>query len=429
MLSAFIVLAIILSIAIGYVTRLNIGIFAIIFAYIIGAFFMDLKPKDIVSFWPVSIFFVIFAVSLFYNFASVNGTLEKLATHLIKKFENFPYFLPYAIFFVSALIAAMGAGFYSVLAFMAPITFLLCEKTGLDRVGGAMAINYGALGGANFPTSQSGIIFRGLMEKAGSNIDAAFSHSFVIFLCTIILPIVVISIFVFKAKKSNTKVEILGNIENFTKQQKVTLFLMVLMMFCVLFFPLLHLILPKNTTISFINSKIDIGLIAMIFVAIALLLKLGDEKKVVSMVPWGTLIMICGVGILVTIATKAGVINQLSAFVENKVPVYLIPIMMMIIAAIMSLFSSTLGVVTPALFPVVPALSAASGISEVVLFTCIVVGAQASAISPFSSGGSLVLGAAPVEYKDELFKDLIIKAIPLGFSAALLTTIVVMNIL
>lgn len=428
MLTSFIILAIVLSILIGYKTRLNIGIFAMIFAYIIGAFFMDLKPKEIVSYWPVSIFFVIFAVSLFYNFASVNGTLEKLAAFLIKKFENYPYFLPYAIFLVSALIAAMGAGFYSVLAFMAPITFLLCEKTGLDRVGGAMAINYGALGGANFPTSQSGIIFRSLMEKANVNPDIAFSNAFVIFLFTFILPIFVISLFVFKAKKSNMKIELLSEKIVFDSKQKTTLILMALMMVFVLAFPLLHIAFPNEKTITFINSKIDIGLIAIVFVAISLLLKLGDEKQVIALIPWGTLIMICGVGILVSIATKAGVINQLSGFVESNVPKIIVPIMMMIIAAIMSLFSSTLGVVTPALFPLVPTLSVACGFSEVVLFTCIVIGAQASAISPFSSGGSLVLGAIANEHKDSLFKGLIVRAIPIGFIAALIAGIIVMNI-
>ncbi len=45
--------------------------------------------------------------------------------------------------------AGMGAGFYTVLAFMAPITLLLCDKTGMGKMVGAMAVNYGALAGAN----------------------------------------------------------------------------------------------------------------------------------------------------------------------------------------------------------------------------------------------------------------------------------------
>lgn len=88
-----------------------------------------------------------------------------------------------------------------------------------------------------------------------------------------------------------------------------------------------------------------------------------------------------------------------------------------------------LGVVTPALFPIVPELATFSGFDPVVLFTAIVLGAQASAISPFSSGGSLVLGACPEKYKEELFKKLLFKAIPIGFIAAILASVILMEIL
>lgn len=65
-----------------------------------------------------------------------------------------------------------------------------------------------------------------------------------------------------------------------------------MMIVVVLIFPVLNIIFPHNETISYFNKKIDI---AMIFVAIALFLKLADEKQVVALIPWGTLIMICGV--------------------------------------------------------------------------------------------------------------------------------------
>ena len=121
MIITAILCAIAISIILGYITRINVGIFAMIFAYLIGAFLMDISPKQIISFFPVSIFFVIFSVCLFYNFASVNGTLENIASHLMFYFQSRPYLLPFAVFLVAALIAALGAGFYTVLAFMAPI--------------------------------------------------------------------------------------------------------------------------------------------------------------------------------------------------------------------------------------------------------------------------------------------------------------------
>ena len=77
MLSAIIILAIAVAIVLGYKTGINTGLFCMVFAYIIGCFVLGLKPKEVIAFWPTNTMFVILSVSLFYNFAAINGTLEK----------------------------------------------------------------------------------------------------------------------------------------------------------------------------------------------------------------------------------------------------------------------------------------------------------------------------------------------------------------
>lgn len=432
MMSLLVVLAIVVSIALGYRTKINTGFFAIAFAYILGCFVLGLKAPDVIRMWPIQIFFVIFAVSVFYNFALVNGTLEKLAGHLMFACRAFPYMLPFAVFAAATIIAGLGAGFYTVLAFMAPITLLLCDKTGMSKMIGAMAVNYGALAGANFMTSQSGLIFRGLMQNAGVEPDVAFVNAIGIFSATMIIPVAVLGVLVSSNGHRAAMSGAIGEAvrpEPFEPVQKTTLMLMVAMMAIVLGAPLLHLAFPANATITFVNSKMDIGLVASVFSVIALLLRLGDEKKVVAMVPWSTLIMICGVGMLISVAIKAGTIDLLASWVTTSLPQVLVPLAMGVVAAIMSLFASTLGVVTPALFPTVPAIVSATGIDPMVLFVCIVVGSQASAISPFSSGGSLMLGACSSdEGRAKLFPQLLFRAVPIGAVAAL-TFVVVLTAL
>ena len=212
-------------------------------------------------------------------------------------------------------------------------------------------------------------------------------------------------------------------------QQRTTLLLTLAMMAIVLAAPLASLALPDNATVSFVNAKIDIGLIASVFSVIALMLKLGDEKKAIASLPWGTLIMICGMGMLISLAIKAGTIDQLSAWISGNIPRLLVPVMFGVVAGIMSLFASTLGVVTPALFPAVPGLAASLSIDPMLMFVAIVVGAQATSISPFSSGGSLILGSAPDEARATLFPQLLLRAAPIGFVAALLANLVLTFVL
>ncbi|MEN6412314.1 MAG: SLC13 family permease [Veillonellales bacterium] len=414
MISFIVVMAIAIAIALGYKTKINTGLFAICFAYIIGCFLLDLKSSAVVAMWPISIFFVIFAVSLFYNFALVNGTLEKLSATLLYSCRKFPQMLPFAIFIAAALIAGLGAGFFTVMAFMAPITMMLCEKTGLNKLVGAVAVNYGALGGANFMTSQSGIIFKSLIEASGYT-EPSLVYTTTIFITTMVIPILVISFFMLVT--NSTKVLSKNfNIEKppaFDAKQKTTLYLIMLMIVIVLAAPIMHMLLPANKAITFINSKMDIGLIACIMAVIALLLKLGDEKQVVAKVPWGTLIMICGVGMLISVAIKAGTIKILAGWIGSNMPIFLVPMALCVVGGIMSFFSSTLGVVCPALFPIIPSIVEATGLNPMLLFTCVVIGAQATAISPFSSGGSLTLGGCSNEEdRNRLFPKLIFLAVP-----------------
>ncbi|EJB8469651.1 SLC13 family permease [Acinetobacter baumannii] len=420
-MTALMLMALAVSIGLGYKTKINIGFFTIAFAYLIGCFGMGLKPSEVIELWPVKIFFIILSVTLFYNFALANGALEKLASHLLYKCRKFPQFLPLAIFFAATIIAGLGAGFYTVLAFMAPITLLLCKKTNMNMIIGGMAANYGALAGANFMTSQSGIIFRSLMENTGISSQTAFSYSGGIFVLTLIIPIAVLEIYTLWNRKSNSIVIEDQKPEPFDKKQKQSIFLIILMMSIVLVFPILHLVFPDVKTISFLNSKIDIAFLAITFSLISLLMKLADEKKVIALVPWGTLIMICGVGMLIALGVKLGIITTLSEWLANNVPVWVIPVLLCLISAIMSVFSSTLGVVAPTLFPIVPALALTSGLNPLVLFICIVVGAQSTAISPFSSGGSLIMASAPADIdKTKFFNQLLFKAIPVGVIAALI---------
>lgn len=422
MLSLLIVLAILVAVIIGYKTKINTGLVAMAFSYIIGAFLMGLKPKEIIGGWPVTTMFVIFSVSLFYNFALLNGTLEKTARLLLYSCRNFPALLPFALYFASAIIAALGAGFFTVMAFMAPITLLICKEAEMDELIGAVAINCGALSGANFMTSGSGVIFRGLIDEAGLMSDS-FSISIVIFISSVIFSLLLISLFMIlgKRKMGEIKAEKFTKPEKFDEKQKFNLILMILMIVILLTFPILNIIIPNNELIAYINSKMDVGLVAIIFSLIALFTGMADEKEAIAKVPWNTIIMICGVGMLISIAIKAGTIDLLASWASGNLPVWIIPLAFSLIGAIMSFFSSTLGVVCPALFPIVPVIAEGTGINPLILFTAIVIGAQSSAISPFSSGGSLILGSCTEdEERESMFSRLLFIAVPISVLSAML---------
>ena len=422
MLSFIIVASIAVAIYLGYKTKINTGLFCIVFAYLIGCFGMGLKPKELIGFWPTSTMFVILSVSLFYNFAAINGTLEKLSGSLLYACRKFPGLLPYALFATAVILSVMGAAYFTVLAFLAPITMLICEESKMDKLTGAVAINCGALAGGNFPTAALGVVFRGLVDnayEAAPELEAPDSLAMMItiFGFAVLFSLILITImrYGFKSNRNIGKGVEFRKPEGFDEKQKKTFYLMLAMMAVVLIFPLLKTVAPGVAVFKTIGSKIDVGLVAIVFAVIALLMDLAPQKDAIARIPWNTILMIAGAGMLIAVAVKAGTIEALSNWIGSNVPTALIPIAFSIVGAIMSFFSSTTGVVAPALFPLIPGLSSASGLSSVALFACTVLGAQSSAISPFSSGGSLILGSCGNEEdRNTLFNRLLMTAVPIS---------------
>lgn len=437
MLSILIIAAIAVAVFLGYKTKINTGLFCIVFAYIIGCLFMGLKPKTLIGYWPTNTMFVILGVSLFYNVAAANGTLEKISRSLLYACRKFPGLLPYALFFVAVVLSVMGAAYFTVLAFLAPITLMICDEAKMDKLTGAVAINCGALAGGDFPTAALGVVFRGLMDtayEATPELTAleSFSTEMVVFALAIVFSLLLITVFRFAIKQNRNigKGITFQKPEAYTDKQKKTLKLILIMMAVVLVFPLLKMFMPGVKFISNIAGKIDVGLVAVIFAVIALLMDLAPQKEIIAKVPWNTIIMIAGAGMLIAVAVEAGTIKMLSNWIGANVPPALIPIAFSIVAAFMSFFSSTTGVVTPALFPLIPALAATAGINPAVLFTCTVLGAQSSAISPFSSGGSLILGGCNnEEQRNQLFNRLMFVAVPTSICLCAVYNMVVSFIL
>ena len=86
--------------------------------------------------------------------------------------------------------------------------------------------------------------------------------------------------------------------------------------------------------------------------------------------------------------------------------------MIALVAGCMSFFSSTLGVVGPALIPMIPNIAGATGVSVTALVSGIMIGGHFAGVSPFSTGGAMTLaGENNEEAKNKLFIQLMVLSI------------------
>jgi di/tricarboxylate transporter len=139
-----------------------------------------------------------------------------------------------------------------------------------------------------------------------------------------------------------------------------------------------------------------VGLTALSVAALLTLLRSVDEQKAIQRMPWGVILMVTGVTVLISMMEKTQGMDLFTsglAGVSNSDTV--VPIMAFG-TGLISVYSSTSGVVMPAFLPMVPDLAQQlGGIDPVRLAWSITVGGGLVDLSALSTVGALFLAAAP----------------------------------
>jgi len=184
----------------------------------------------------------------------------------------------------------------------------------------------------------------------------------------------------------------------------------------------------------------DVGLSAFLVAGLLFLFRIAADASCIKLIPWGTILMILGVGLLMKVISSAGGIdlltNLLSSFMSKSTAAALTGV----IAGVMSLVSSGLGVVYPTLIPMASQLAASvGGANSVAIISAIVAGGSLAGFSPMSTCGALTISATnsirtnlSLEEQNKMFVQMfliaVIAIVWVGVSAFLFSNLIV-NIL
>ena len=149
----------------------------------------------------------------------------------------------------------------------------------------------------------------------------------------------------------------------------------------------------------------DVGLTSFIIAAILFVFNVVDDRSALKAVPWGTIVMILGVGTLMKVIQNAGGIDLLCNLLSGVMSSATVAPFTGITAGIMSLVSSGLGVVYPTLIPMASDLVASAGGGQpVAVIAAIVAGGSLAGFSPMSTCGALTLSAMG-SFKPDMTKE------------------------
>ena len=403
--------AIVISILVGWKFKLNTGIIAMGFAFVIGICVMGMKAGDIIKFWPTTIVFYLLSIALFFNYATENGTMNVLGQKLLYAMGGNAKLVPFAIAAVSAIVGGLGAG-ASTPAIVGPFAFVMAATAGVNPVLTAIAITFGNLVGSNNPyNGYGGSISKNLIMDNGVDEALTMDWSLKIwFNCCIITVIVIVLFYIFLKGHKAEKVSLNQKPPEFDPVQKKTVVILIAAFLLMVVPPILNTWIKGVAFLSTLNQLCQPQVIMMLGALLCAVLKLGDEKTVIRKIPISTIVMIVGVYSLIQVAAAAGLVDFISGVLSSSIPRFLVPAAIVLFAAFLSFFSSSTSTVMPLMYPMVPALAASLSLNPIALYTCIFFGGLATACSPFSTGGAVCIAANPYEDQKELLSNKMIIA-------------------
>lgn len=316
-----------------------------------------------------------------------------------------------------------GASPYAPNAVLMPIIISICLATNMNPLFGSLMVNIGSYIGAQVPWGQGANIQRGVLEAGihAGEVDSILWNGF--FTCALFALVSgILTFLLFRGWKARvTDTNFITRPEPMTPVQKKT-FALILVLVVLMVVPSLLGNLGLSA-LAALSRKLDISLVCIVLATVAALLKLADAKTVVTRhIPWNTLMMLAGVSMLVGVASEGGAVDLIGSWIGGNVPTAIIVPMFVLLSGFMSVFSAGSSVVVPTLFVLVPSvLTTAVGVNYHALYAGIAIGANASAVSPFSGGGSLTLANIKQDdIREKMFLPLILSAAALVLVAAVL---------
>jgi di/tricarboxylate transporter len=384
--------ALALAIVLSCTSRLNVGLLAMALAWIIGVYVGDLPLREVTAGFPVDLFLTLAGVTLLFAQAHVNGTLDIVAHNAMRLCRGRVGLVPIMYFALGAALASAGPGNIATTGLLAPMAMATALKMRMSPFLMAIMVGNGCNAGSLSPLAPTGIIVTGLMEGIGlpglelqTWVYNLLAHAVVAFA----------GYFLFGGLQLLTRadrVEMEAEpVRSLDRNQLATLGMIAVLILGVIF------------------GGFNIGMAAFAGAVLLSLLRAADDGEAIKRMPWGTILMVCGVTVLIGLLQTTGgmqIFSDLLSSIATQATV--VPVLAVVIG-IVSAYSSTSGVVLPAFLPTVPGLvENLGGGSALGIASTMNIAGHLVDVSPLSTIGALCIASVPAgDMSRKLFNQLL----------------------
>jgi di/tricarboxylate transporter len=400
-------IALFVAIVLGTFTQANVGILSLTGAFAIGVLVGGMPLKEVAAGFPVSLFLTLVAVTFLFGQARANGTLERMSAAAVRLAAGHPGYIPFAFFGLALAFATLGPGNIAATALLAPVAMAAAGRAGIPAFLMALMVCNGANAGALSPFAPTGIIANGLMARIGleghewrNYFNALLPQTFVALAGYLALG----GWRLMRQRRPETPTPAAEAADMALDwRQKLTLAVIAALIVSVAVF------------------KVDVTFGAFVAAVVLSLAGAAQERAAVAAMPWATILMVCGVTVLIALVEKTGGMDLFTTLLARFSTRETITGVIAFVTGVISVYSSSSGVVLPAFLPTIPGLvDKLGGGDPFGIAASINVGAHLVDVSPLSTLGALcIAAAAPEEDRKALFNRMLAWGLSMSVVGAL----------
>ena len=370
-------IALLVAIALSLTSRINVGVVAVVFAWLIGTTLAGLKPDQVAAGFPSSLFLTLTGVSLLFALAETNGTLERLANRAALLAKGNARLVP-IVFFVGAFaLSSIGPGAISSVALLVPLAMAIGTRAGVTPFLTALMVANGANAGNLSPISAIGVVANTKMAEAGlgGHAGKVWLAGFAAHALVAAAAYVLFCGFKLRGVPASAEGDV-APATDLDRRQWLTIAVI------------------AAWIIGVIGLQLSVGMAAFGAAAILILARTADETASVRRVPWGVIVMVCGVTVLISLLERTGGMDLFTSMLATLATPATVNGVVAFVTGLISSWSSTVGVVLPVFLPAVPSLVAKVGGGDpLAVALSINVGGALVDVSPLSTLGALCVAA------------------------------------
>jgi di/tricarboxylate transporter len=368
--------ALFIAIVVSCFTRLNVGVLAVAFAWIVGVYFGGMRLDEVLAGFPIQLFLTLVGVTMLFTQAQLNGTLDQVAHRSVRLCRGNTGLIPVTFFLLGLGIASLGPGNVATAAMLAPMAMAVATRARIPPFLMALMVGMGAQAGALSPFAPTGIIVNGLMDKIGlagfewrTYWSNAAAHAGLAFAGYALLG----GVKLFGS-------EYTGSADGAAESTPVSSAHWIT----------LAVILCVVASVLFLEA--NIGMAAFAGAVVLAAIRVADHEQAVRRMPWTPIVMVSGVTVLIALLEKTGGLDLFTAMLAQTATRDTVTAAVAFVTAVISVYSSTSGVVLPAFLPTIPGLVMRLGGGDAFgIATSMNVGAHLVDMSPLSTTGAMCL--------------------------------------